>query len=248
MTAIANDTTASLTPDGQGGELVQGLANQAAAVRKAAKKVARERSGRLYQSTKTRKSALTRERILEAGARLIEEHGGTDFQMSEVASRCSMSKGALYYYFCDRDAIVEEIFSRGIDEFVGTLERAVADARSSREALYNLCVAFGECVRDGGPVVVAMASELVQGGSNVLPKIEARFTRITQLVEVQLERAKGEGVIRPDVDPSLAASCICGTFFFAAIKKMGQADGTFDVQSFTDELMEFVIRGVGADS
>ena len=73
--------------------------NSAGAISKQAKPGSRKAS-------KTRKSARTRARILEAAARLVSERAGVDFQMAEIAERCDMSKGALYYYFRDRDAIL----------------------------------------------------------------------------------------------------------------------------------------------
>ena len=58
---------------------------------------------------KTRKSAKTRGRIMEAASRLMVERHGMHFNMSEVSERCRMSKGSLYYYFQDKDDLVEEI-------------------------------------------------------------------------------------------------------------------------------------------
>ena len=48
---------------------------------------------RLHGPSKTRKGQATRDRIMTAAGELMIEHGGTDFQMSEVSSRCRMSKG-----------------------------------------------------------------------------------------------------------------------------------------------------------
>ena len=65
---------------------------------------------RLRSGAKTRKSAATREKIMAAATELMVERGNTDFQMSEVSARCQMSKGALYYYFADKGALVQAIF------------------------------------------------------------------------------------------------------------------------------------------
>lgn len=266
----ASSKISSLVPEGQGGEAASALtsalpriiasgaegaaltkaelAAQARAARHAAYQAAREQKTLLRDRTRTRKSAETRERILRAATDLIAETGGIDFQMSDVAERCDMSKGSLYYYFTDRDAIVEEIFGRGIDELVASLEEVVTHARSAHEALQGLCDEFGRRAQAGGTVVLAMAVELLQGGSRMLPMVETRFQGLAKLVETQLERAKGEGVVREDVDPALAASCICGTFLFAAIRQMARGGEEVDMKDFSDQLMEFVIRGVGVDT
>ena len=250
--SIKANVTGSVTRK-QAGELAEGLktqaaelATQAVAARKAAKQLKHDRPHLLGQNTKTRKSAQTRERILMAANDLIVLRGSTDFQMSEVATRCDMSKGALYYYFPDKDAIVEEIFSRSIDEFVKELEEAISSSDSAHEALERLCSMFGSSVNQGGTLVAAMASDLVQVGSAVLPEMGERFMRIAHLVEGQLDRAKTEGVVREDIDSGFVASCICGAFLSAAVVDVGKDGDAFDSDKFTNNLMNFVVNGVGA--
>ncbi|MCH3943399.1 MAG: TetR/AcrR family transcriptional regulator [Atopobiaceae bacterium] len=222
-------------------------AHKAKLERRVARVQRKEEKFRARTESKTRKSAATRERIMDAASELISENNGIEFQMSDVAARCDMSKGALYYYFADRQDLVEAIFNNGIDEFVSRLERSVTDARSSREALRGLCSEFSECVRTGGPVVFAMASELISGKrDSVFPTIESRLQRVSHIIATQLERAKGEGVVRPEVDSDIAASYACGSFFFAAIEAWGKAEGgQIDTDSFTEKLVDLMMYGVG---
>ena len=51
--------------------------------------------------------------------------GNTDFQIGEVSARCQMFKGALYYYFADKGALVQAIFDASIDDLVDQIEGAV---------------------------------------------------------------------------------------------------------------------------
>jgi hypothetical protein len=89
-----------------------------------------------------------------------------------------------------------------------------------------------------------VAAELVQGRGNILDTLEKRLYRIGRIVEVQLERAQAEGVVRSDVDCNTAASCVCGAFFFAAVHRMN-AGGISDVDEFTTHLVDVLMRGVG---
>jgi len=98
--------------------------------------------------TKTRKSERTRERIVSAAAQLVLERRGADFQMAEVAAACGMTKGALYYYFRDRTALVEEVFDRAANEFVGRIESIAGSGLPPRETLEELCGAFAEEVEE----------------------------------------------------------------------------------------------------
>ena len=236
LTEGGSRTTGGASPRGE-------AASDAAKLVELAKEKVGER-----KVAKTRKSAETREKILTAAGELIAERGGVDFQMAEIARRCNMSKGSLYYYFNDRDEIVQEIFSKAVDDFVSSLEKAVAEARSASEALHDLCRAFSERVSQGGPLVLAIAVELIQGRSNVLDTIEDRFYRIGHIIEVQIDRAKGEGVVRQSIDSSVAASCVCGAFFFSLVEVMGRDGRKFDPDELTDQLVDIVISGLGVSS
>ena len=148
----------SLLDEKMTSELANSLKKASGAARTSLEETVTRQTTRLRSSTKTRKSAATRERIMAAATSLMVERGNTDFQMSEVSSRCKMSKGALYYYFADKDALVEAIFDRSIDELVDSVEGAVAGASSALEALVSLTRELTCRMSVGSPLALAMRS------------------------------------------------------------------------------------------
>lgn len=208
--------------------------NSAGAISKQAKPGSRKAS-------KTRKSARTRARILEAAARLVSERAGVDFQMAEIAERCDMSKGALYYYFRDRDAILAEIFDKSIDDFVAKLEEAVRGPSSPSEVLEHLSKVFAACVSEGGTLVFAIGHDL--GGAGLLPRIESRLDNLLSMVERQLSIAREQGLVRDDIDLHFSADCMCGAFFLAAIDLI-KSGTPIDAEKFADRLSRFVMLGI----
>ena len=200
--------------------------NGAAAISKQAKPGSRTAS-------KTRKSVRTRARILEAAAQLVSECGGVDFQMAEIAERCDMSKGALYYYFRDRDAILAEIFDKSIDDFVAKLEEAVRGSSSPSGVLEHLS--------KGGTLVFAIGHDL--GGAGLLPRIESRLDNLLSMVERQLSIAREQGLVRDDIDLHFSADCMCGAFFLAAIDLI-KSGAPIDAEKFADRLSRFVMLGI----
>ena len=195
--------------------------------------------------TKTRKSERTRERIVTAAGRLVLERRGADFQMAEVASACGMTKGALYYYFRDRTALVEEVFDRAANEFIERIESIAGSGLPPRETLEALCGAFAEEVRQGGTVIVALATELA-GTSGALARLESRVDRVSAIVEGQLARACEAGEVRADVDLGFISSMICGAFLFAAFRRVREQGDAFDAPAFSSELMGLVAQGLAA--
>ena len=149
-----------------------------------------EKAGAL---TRTRKSALTCERIMVAAAELMREHGGTGFQMGEVSERCGMSKGSLYYYFADKGELVRAVFDRAMDELVADVEASVARASSARASILALVRTVARAVRPGSTLTLALAHGIWDVEREVLPRIKEDFDHIISVLEAQIERAKGEG-------------------------------------------------------
>ncbi|MBQ9059007.1 MAG: TetR/AcrR family transcriptional regulator [Atopobiaceae bacterium] len=196
-----------------------------------------------HVETRTRKSERTRERIVAAAREFVLERRGVDFQMAEVAAACGMTKGALYYYFRDRTALVEEVFDRAAGEFLERIEGIGALNLPAHETLEALCGVFADEVRQGGAVIVALATELA-GTTGALSRLEMRVDRISAIVEEQLKRAREQGEVRDGVDLGLVSSAVCGAFLFAAFRRVREQGDAFDAPTFSAELMSLVSHGL----
>ena len=203
---------------------------------------------RLRSGAKTRKSAATREKIMAAATELMVERGNTDFQMSEVSARCQMSKGALYYYFADKDALVEAIFDRSIDELVDSVEGAVAGASSALEALVSLTRELTCRMSVGSPLALAMTREVIDANNNVLPSMETHFARIISIISAQLDRAKGEGMVREGVNSRLGAVTISGAFIFAALEVASLGNDAPTGDRLARSLIDIALNGMGTEA
>ncbi len=60
------------------------------------------------------KSAVTRQRILDAAAREFREQGYAGARLADVARRAGMQTGSLYYHFDSRESLVAEVMRYGI--------------------------------------------------------------------------------------------------------------------------------------
>lgn len=193
---------------------------------------------------KTRKSQATRERIMTAASELMVEQGNTDFQMSEISARCHMSKGALYYYFADKDALVCAIFDRESAELLDSIESIVAESPSAREALISLCAEFGRRMRRKSPLALTMTREMARVGTGFSTQTGDRLGRVIKIVAAQVERAKAEGLVRDDINALVAGAYITGGFlitslFSASTNMLG------DVENVTNSLFALTLCGVG---
>ena len=191
---------------------------------------------RLRSGAKTRKSAATREKIMAAATELMVERGNTDFQMSEVSARCQMSKGALYYYFADKGALVQAIFDASIDDLVDQIEGAVAKASSAMESIEGIARVLARGMRPRSPLALAMGREVSNTEKSVLPSVETRLARIVSIFSAQFDR--------PEVSSRLGAIAIAGAFTFAVLEQP-EENALSDSEEFSAQLVRLAFEGMG---
>ena len=71
-----------------------------------------------------KKSAETREKILEAALELFREKGFAESSMREIAAKARVATGLAYYYFASKDAIVLAFYQRAKTDLGPLLEGA----------------------------------------------------------------------------------------------------------------------------
>ena len=232
--ALVNEKTAA--------EIADGVRAAKSAAQSALGEQMERRKQRIKSVSKTRKSRATRERIMTAASELMVERGNTDLQMSEVSARCHMSKGALYYYFSDKDELVEAVFEASGDELVSAIEEAVSQAASAREALEGLFSELARRMRTRSPLVLALTVELSSMGGELFSAVSGQLSRIVRIIGELLERGKGEGFVRQDVDTSLAAVYLCGGLVGTTVASAsGVMQGS---EAMGLSLMELLAHGV----
>ena len=223
-------------------EIADGVRAAKSAAQSALGEQMERRKQRIKSVSKTRKSRATRERIMTAASELMVERGNTDFQMSEVSARCHMSKGALYYYFSDKDELVEAVFEASGDELVSAIEEAVSQAASAREALESLFSELARRMRTRSPLVLALTVELSSTGGELFSAVSGQLSRIVRIIGELLERGKGEGFVRQNVDTSLAAVYLCGGLVGTTVASAsGVMQGS---EAMGLSLMELLAHGV----
>ena len=224
----------SLLDEKMTSELANSLKKASGAARTSLEETVTRQTTRLRSSTKTRKSAATRERLMAAATSLMVERGNTDFQMSEVSSRCKRSMGA--------------IFDRSIDELVDSVEGAVAGASSALEALVSLTRELTCRMSVGSPLALAMTREVIDANNNVLPSMETHFARIISIISAQLDRAKGEGMVREGVNSRLGAVTISGAFIFAALEVASLGEDAPTGDKLARSLIDIALNGMGTEA
>ena len=196
---------------------------------------------------RTKKSAATRQRIMHETTKLMLVRGNTNFKMSEISDRARLSKGALYYYFSDREALLQAIFDESVDELAKDIAHTIGNKPASKETLHAIIAQLAAHILPDSPLVLALINKLASSEQALITNIEGPLSRVVVLLANQLETGKERGFIRQDVNSRLAACSITGALVLSAIGLMGERRGVSDSEELAQNLLELTLVGVGAD-
>jgi AcrR family transcriptional regulator len=135
-----------------------------------------------------------RDGLLEAAKAAFAEVG-PEASLDEIARRASVGIGTLYRHFPTRDAIVEAVYRREVQQLADAALR-LADALPPAEALRAWMRVFIDYIAAKKVIAPALKS-LVGGGSALYADSSAR---INGAIALLVERARASGDIRRDTD------------------------------------------------
>jgi len=145
-----------------------------------------------------------RDGLLEAAKAAFAEVG-PEASLDEIARRARVGIGTLYRHFPTRDAIVEAVYRREVQQ-LGELAEALKSEPDPVDALRRWLRSNVEFVATKKGMSAALA--LAAHGSSELSTYS--FDRLTKAVGALLERAVAAGEIRADVGPEDVLRALVG--------------------------------------
>jgi AcrR family transcriptional regulator len=146
-------------------------------------------------------------RILETATEIFLKNGFKKTKMTEIARRLGVSKGALYQYFSSKDELLMEVLKFGVQ-----FSRSSVFTNMQLEQLPLLSTKeyFDKMIHSSAQVDklgVEIAS-LALHNPDLMKEVRVFYLDEINIVQDFFERAKKEGVIKPDVDTRVLAVSI----------------------------------------
>jgi AcrR family transcriptional regulator len=162
----------------------------------------------------------TRETLMKAAGELMREVGYSDMTTAAVARRAGMAEGTIYRHFASKEALAEAVFAdiwRIHNEYMEQhlpprerpAERLLAFLPVTVEALDALMPHYGVLAQQEHLEFAAKHCAAHHGCHGELPPGAREYVA---LLEETLALAQKAGVVRPEIDPSVAAH-----FFFFGV-------------------------------
>jgi len=156
---------------------------------------------------------LTKERILNATARILTDRGYAGTRLRDIAKLAEVQAPAIYYYFTSREELIELVVSRGQRAAREHVERGLTDLPSGTAPIERLRCAVEAHLR----IVLELSGFTTAAIRNAgqLPeamraRIQAEHRSYGELWQKLFVDAQAAGEIRSDVNPTYARLLILG--------------------------------------
>jgi TetR/AcrR family transcriptional regulator, cholesterol catabolism regulator len=173
----------------------------------------RDRDGASPRGGASSKSERTRERIVDATARVLNERGYAGTRLSDIAAIAEVQAPAIYYYFGSREELVEEAVSVGLQRTMTLMREALDEVPADATPLHRIRVAVAAHLN-----TLLTHSDHAAAAMRTVPQLpqdirDRQFSAHRSYLDVWrglLEDARAAGEMDPGLDLRAALMVVLG--------------------------------------
>jgi AcrR family transcriptional regulator len=195
---------------------------------------------------KEQRLASTR-RLLDSALRLFVSKGYRSTNLEQIAGAAKLSKGAVFFYFGSKEAVLLELMKRVqaivVDEAIRTADAAGPGAADRIVAFLHHQAKLGLTHRDEVLLLILMSLEFGGKDAAVSRVIRGIYRELYAFVEKIIRAGRASGELRKDLSPRELASIIMANHdgtFLEWYRRSGSLKGPALVRA----LREVVLTGV----
>ena len=185
----------------------------------------------------SRKASVRRDEIVRAAASVFAQKGYAETTLGDVAERLNIHTAGLYYYFENKDAVVEAVLryaaSRMLERTGEALE--AVSGGSPRERLRAYVTAYLQVSAHRDDIGKAFWKIIDQVSPELRETCAAEAKVNFGMWRDLVEAAASDGSIRTDIPPSILRSLIIGSIMW--LPEWYRRDGSLSVDQIADMLM-----------
>jgi AcrR family transcriptional regulator len=189
---------------------------------------------------RTKRSAPTKEAILEAAGKMLAEHGYEATSLDSVALEAGVTKATLYYHFESKEAIYAGVLTRYLNESLMRVQDAIAAGGSSTDVFLRVLDSMLDDTMATTKRYIHY-QEIVRTDEDTHERIRNAQRRYEDAVADIIRRGQEDGEIMPG-DPKARAFLTIGTIGRTA--RWYRPGGRIPVQEFRDMLCQFLLGGM----
>ena len=190
--------------------------------------------------------ASERRHIIDAAYRCLDRNSGSSASITEILDEAGLGTRAFYRNFSTKHDLLLEMFRRDREAVLAQLREVVAKAETPSDALRAWMEHMFEIVSNQRrrKRVATFYSEEMRRTPGYWAELELFVKAEEAAIAAILHRGKAEGTFTA-CSPEADARSIRAAFEAAFVNRF-QRKGTTEVSVEVDQLLSFVLRGIGA--
>jgi TetR/AcrR family transcriptional regulator, cholesterol catabolism regulator len=193
------------------------------------------------------KGSDVKETIIRESTRLFVANGFRGTSVKDITEAAGIARGTLYWYFKAKEDILESIFEKFEEEFIGGLTKVVDNCEGDFIAKYRAFHKYAtEFARDNTDLSLAfnvLLNEVVGTNTRLEKVVKAVYGKYHRLLQDMLEAGKKDGSVKESVDPALYAHVVMAAHAGMLVEWFVNGD-SFDVGAFVRTFRDFVLKGI----
>ncbi|WP_306352804.1 TetR/AcrR family transcriptional regulator [Flavobacterium sp. '19STA2R22 D10 B1'] len=134
----------------------------------------------------------TRSNILDAACYIVKEEGWQGLSMRKIADRIEYTAPIIYEYFANKEAILQELTTKGFVLLTKDLEKAKASAETAPEQLEAMWLAYWDFAFANREMYQLMYGVEMTCCNQKTPEVEAPFKLFTSVITELLQKNNPE--------------------------------------------------------
>jgi AcrR family transcriptional regulator len=152
--------------------------------------------------------------VLRAAVRMFNERGFHRTSLDDVATRLGISKPTIYHYLGNKDQVLMECVTIGVNQLLEAAEASRRTAGTGRDRLEDFLVRYAEInMDDFGRCVIRTDDESLE------PDSRARFRALKRQIDQAMRALIAEGIADGSIaphDPRMLAFALAGALNWPA--------------------------------
>ena len=173
--------------------------------------------------------------FLKVAAELFESKGYAKTSVEDITRELGFTKGVFYYYWKNKQEIVQEIHDRGLEVVNQRLDKVIADENSAAGRLEAAVRNHVEAVLEHRSIITVLLGDFAFS-KETLEGRRAYARRFQKLVEEGI----AAGVVI-DLDPKVLTFAILG--LCNSVARWYRPDGRFSAEEIRDVFARFAAEG-----
>jgi AcrR family transcriptional regulator len=149
------------------------------------------------QTRKPRADSARNRQLLIDAAKAGFSEVGLNVSLEEIARRAGVGIGTLYRHFPSREAVVEAVYRREVEQLAGAVPQLL-ETSPAGEALHTWMHLFVDYIATKRLIAPSLATAVGPTSALYATSVEL----ITRAISTLVKRAVASGDVRKDIDPS----------------------------------------------